>query len=134
MVGLAVRSALTGEVFDLDSEVKMPVIDPSKIGPQRAVTPQPIRSGTLRLNARRRRGPRPVDLPRDDLYEKAVRVLRGEYLNEVERNHKRRAGVRRAMVLVKEEWQRDEEAERLRRELEDIAAWEASPYPEEAPG
>ncbi|MCI9865226.1 DNA cytosine methyltransferase [Rhizobium skierniewicense] len=134
MVGLAVRSALTGEVFDLDSEVKMPVIDPSKIGPQRAVTPQPIRSGTLRLNVRRRRGPRPVDLPRDDLYEKAVRVLRGEYLNEVERNHKRRAGVRRAMVLVKEEWQRDEEAERLRRELEDIAAWEASPYPEEAPG
>ncbi|WP_421424082.1 DNA cytosine methyltransferase [Agrobacterium rosae] len=134
MVGLAVRSALTGEVFDLDSEVKVPVIDTSKIGPQRAVPAQSSRSGALRLNASRRRGPTPVDLlPRGDLYEKAVRVLRGEYLNEVERNHKRRAGVRRAMVLVKEEWRRDEKAERVRRELEDIAAWEASPHWEEAP-
>ncbi|TBD63411.1 hypothetical protein ELH22_08710 [Rhizobium ruizarguesonis] len=135
MVGLAVRSALTGEVFNLDHEVKVPVIEDSKVGPQPVVEPRLFKLGGLRRSVVRHVRLAPVALlPRDDLYQKAARVLRGEYLNEVERNHKRRADVRKTMVLVQEEWGRLEEFERARRKLEDLDAWEAYPHPEEAAG
>ncbi|UIJ81752.1 DNA cytosine methyltransferase [Rhizobium leguminosarum] len=122
MVGLAVRTVMTGESFDLDEEVKATVIEDSKVGPQRE---------GLRQAVARRRG----RLPRNEIHAQAVRVLDGEELRAVESNHKKRTAVKAMMVLVQEERDRLAEEERSRQEWQDLQdeIWDSHSFPEGVP-
>ncbi|TBY27426.1 DNA cytosine methyltransferase [Rhizobium leguminosarum] len=104
MVGLALRTALTGETFDLDREVELAVIQDAKVGPQ------PRKPPSLRERLRRNRY-----LPRTKIYEQAVRVLNGEDLKIVEPNRLLRRPIKEMMPLVRAELARIE-AEYTRRE------------------
>lgn len=104
MVGLAVRSAITGETFDMDKEVKARVIEEELVGPQPVVERPKVALGGLRSRVRRTRSRDTVKLlPRDELYQKAVRAMNGEYINEVEPNHLKRGELKSMMELVQEE-------------------------------
>ncbi|MGR9203948.1 DNA cytosine methyltransferase [Rhizobium leguminosarum] len=114
MVGLALRTALTGESFDLDKEVEVSVIEDSKVGPQ------PIkRSSALALRSRQ------WNLPRTEIFDQAMRVLRGEELKVVEPDRLLRAPIKHMMTRVKKERARLEEQSRLR-EVDDADPWDAS--------
>ncbi|ARO23700.1 DNA cytosine methyltransferase [Rhizobium sp. S9] len=113
IVGLALRTALTGEFFDVGKEVEAKVIEDSKIGPQ----PAPTRRPGLRQSKY---------LPRNKVFHQAVRVLKGEELKLVEPDRLLRTPIKEMMVLVKREWSRVEEECERRQEEENARgdAWD----------
>ncbi len=110
IVGLSVRSALTGEGFDLDKELEAVIIEDAKVGPQPAAPPRRRSLWAGRANL----------LPRNDLYHQAVRVLDGEALKDVEPNPKRRTPVKQMVDLVRKERARLAE---ISRRIEEEKAW-----------
>lgn len=117
-VGLSLRTALTGETFDLETTVRTPVIVKSHIGQRRMPG---------RLMAARRYRPQEPGVAQENpmrVHEAAMRVLNGEDLKVVEPNHKKRGPIKREVLSI--EWEQalqDAEEE----------AWEAHLFPDGLP-
>ncbi|WP_028732240.1 DNA cytosine methyltransferase [Rhizobium leguminosarum] len=101
-VGLALRTCLTGEEFDLRKSLLEPIIDPERIG-----------KGHRRLRTRRNL---PVDM--------ATRVLAGEPIDVVQRNHMRRKILKYTIAVIESYRAHEEQVE---------THWEETLFPDGLP-